>query len=637
MGAVRGVRRKSPRRGSAAAGKTQREKLVLNKQELNSIKQIAYEYPDVEFLYLRENDFDSFDPYIRLVDLKMLDLSLNNISSVAFLWGGALPAPGTVGELSLPRLRHLYLTGNCIDSLQGVSFLNSLETLALSNNCIRSFEGLGSLPNLRVLSLQFNEIASFKHFPFLLSLAQLSLHGNPLAESATYRAMAASVCCAYLQKIDNQPVTDAEMETADRMQGKVAFCITEGLVPSSLDDDVLKLEADEFLLQLQRQQSAGKPLRLQSISLGRTEDSPYKGTTPIEGVPVLLQACLQVWLCLFCFVLFFFVSLKKHVHPHIYTSTQDMRPPQRSRTDVFHSTCLFPVAFKVRLFLRLLLSPPFLSPQTRSHLNNASLSPPPPFFPFQVTGDASEVLVTGSMNAWQEPIPLARVVNGDEVSYQTYLYLPPGEHEYRYLVDGVEKVSEDRKTVSKYGKGACNYYPVSDVEVPEDQEDRDTILHVRWLRSNDFNGFDLLPDQNSLVYTPTDEDVGRCMRCEVLAYEEGGFSSIVFDITQPVQPGFPTCAALDIVGDAVEGEPLSVEYVYTGGEEHHQLNLRWFRVTPDEHETDVTEYAEPGGLVYTPSPEDVGCKIKVDYAPMRSDWTAGNPVTAVTATVRGLH
>eukprot|EP00754_Rhynchopus_humris_P029967 Rhum_TRINITY_DN15245_c8_g1::Rhum_TRINITY_DN15245_c8_g1_i1::g.146897::m.146897 len=571
MGAARGVRRKSPRRGSAAAGKTQREKLVLNKQELNSIKQIAYEYPDVEFLYLRENDFDSFDPYIRLVDLKMLDLSLNNISSVAFLWGGALPAPGTVGELSLPRLRHLYLTGNCIDSLQGVSFLNSLETLALSNNCIRSFEGLGSLPNLRVLSLQFNEIASFKHFPFLLSLAQLSLHGNPLAESATYRAMAASVCCAYLQKIDNQPVTDAEMETADRMQGKVAFCITEGLVPSSLDDDVLKLEADEFLLQLQRQQSAGKPLRLQSISLGRTEDSPYKGTTPIEGVPVLLQACLQ-----------------------------DMRPPQRSRTDVFHSTCLFPVAFKV-------------------------------------TGDASEVLVTGSMNAWQEPIPLARVVNGDEVSYQTYLYLPPGEHEYRYLVDGVEKVSEDRKTVSKYGKGACNYYPVSDVEVPEDQEDRDTILHVRWLRSNDFNGFDLLPDQNSLVYTPTEEDVGRCMRCEVLAYEEGGFSSIVFDITQPVQPGFPTCAALDIVGDAVEGEPLSVEYVYTGGEEHHQLNLRWFRVTPDEHETDVTEYAEPGGLVYTPSPEDVGCKIKVDYAPMRSDWTAGNPVTAVTATVRGLQ
>eukprot|EP00659_Diplonema_papillatum_P019895 gene19895-30594_t len=282
-----GGRTKSPRRVSVLKVRG-RDKLVLNKQELNSIKQIAYEYPDVEYLYLRENDFDNFDPYIRLTGLKALDLSLNNIQSVAFLWGGTLPT-NTGGELALPRLRHLFLTGNCITTLHGLAYLNTLETLALSNNSIASFEGLGSLPNLKVLSLSFNDVQNFKHFPFLPSLASISMQGNPVAASPTYRVMAASVCCAYLNKIDGRRITDGEMDLADCLQGKVAFCITEGFIPTSLDEELVKAEADAFLLELQRQQSIGKPLRLQSISLARADDSPYKGTTPIQGVPIVLK------------------------------------------------------------------------------------------------------------------------------------------------------------------------------------------------------------------------------------------------------------------------------------------------------------------------------------------------------------
>ena len=324
-----------------------KEKLVLNKQDLNSIKQIAYEYPDVEFLYLRENDFDVFDPYIRLVDLKMLDLSLNNISSVAFLWGGALPTSG-VGELALPKLRHLYLTGNCIESLSGLSYLNSLESLALSNNSISSFEGLGSLPNLKLLSLNFNDITTFKHLPFLPSLSAISLEGNPLASTPTYRVMTAAVCSAYLNKVDSVTITDGEMDIADRMQGKVAFCITEGFIPTSLDEDLVKAEADGFLLELQRKQSVGKPLKLQSISLGRQEDSPYKGSTPIEGIPVVLRVCLQV--CIFLINTKIINHLKSIKH-----SKQDTRPAHKSRTDVFHSSCIFPVFFRVCFIFEVVL------------------------------------------------------------------------------------------------------------------------------------------------------------------------------------------------------------------------------------------------------------------------------------------
>eukprot|EP01059_Diplonema_ambulator_P021201 TRINITY_DN3523_c3_g1_i1.p1 TRINITY_DN3523_c3_g1~~TRINITY_DN3523_c3_g1_i1.p1 ORF type:complete len:695 (+),score=244.87 TRINITY_DN3523_c3_g1_i1:49-2085(+) len=550
--------------------------LVLNKQELSSIKDIAYTYPDEEFMYLRENEFDTFDPYNKLDNLKVLDLSLNSIQSCDFLWGGPL-SKESLREAQLPRLRHLYLTGNCIDSLEGFTQLDKLETLALSSNSIQSFEGLGDLPNLRVLSLNFNDITNFKHFPFLPSLHALNLIGNPIANGdsaeghAHFRRMAIALSGEQLCKIDGVPITAEEVDAAQAYKGKIVFCMMEGFVPPmGVDDATVEDEAEAFLLKVQQKATEDMPLRLQSIHLepGRRKPCPegsgksgYPGPyPPTEGKPITLNVCLQ-----------------------------DTRPVSKRKTEIFHSQWIFPVTFKA-------------------------------------AGDASEVFVVGSMNQWQGEIALERVEQEGKdgtpnVSFQTNLYLCPGEYEYRYIVDGVEKISEERRRTSKYGKGTCNYCPVLSSSFPDaEEEDRDTILYIRWLRSNSTNGWSLIHDENGLTYTPTSADVGLCLRAEVLSYLDGQFTSIMFDITCPIEPAAPECTSIKIEGENEEGRTLFCSADYMGGNEGDSV-LTWVRVLPNGSEEELT----CNNWQYQCTNEDVGCRIKAIYVPVRDDGTEGEP------------
>jgi len=587
--------------------------LVLNKQELHSVREIAYEYPNTEFLYLRENQFQKFDPYIKLENLKVLDLSLNSLTSCDFLWGGEpLPEPNQSAgyqlkteNLQLPMLRHLYLTGNAIDNLRAFRGLNELETLALSSNRISSFEGMGNLPQLRVLSLKFNKIQNFRHFPFLPCLHSLSLVGNPIdpdartepEKHAHFRVSALAVAHQQLSKIDNVPVTEDTMEKAELLRGKVVLCMTEGFEPKYGDAQPIEDQAEEFLLRHQQAQQVaeGKSLKLQSITLTPSRRTPhpeghmnagYPGEyPPTEGKPIQLHVCLQ--------------DTRAH----------------GNRREIFHSPLLFPVAFKV-------------------------------------CGDATEVQVVGSMNHWGDPMPLEKVGREEdgEVFHHGNLYLPPGKYEYRYLVDGVEKILDEGKEKSKYGKGNCNIYPVTSEGAAEDddEEERDTILHVRWLRNNRFNGFDLISDENTLSYTPTAQDVGSCLRVEVLVYESGLYSSMVYEVTAPVLPAEPEITSMkwvDCEDGPVANQELELAVTYIGGQEGPS-EVAWMRVNADGVEEDVTLRANDV-FKFPVLLEDVGYRIRAIYTPKRTDgyvvdeWdneqeiiTDGKPNSITSAPVR---
>ena len=137
----------------------------------------------------------------------------------------------------------------------------------------------------------------------------------------------------------------------------------------------------------------------------------------------------------------------------------------------------------------------------------------PPALPPQVSGDASDVSVVGSMNRWLEPLPLERCTEGEAVYFQTTLYLPEGNYEYRYIIDGVEKVSEPHRVLSAHSQGYCNVYTVVPGDVPPTDEDaQETILHIRWHRSTQWQKFELIREETGAEYVPSEADLGCCLQ-----------------------------------------------------------------------------------------------------------------------------
>ncbi|KAH9578745.1 AMP-activated protein kinase [Trypanosoma melophagium] len=518
--------------------------LALNKKGLRSVREVTVENYNAEYLYLRENDLTEFDTEANMENLKVLDLSINDIG-------------GSVDFLSkTPFLRHLYMTGNKIESLHGISNFVSLETVCLSDNAISSFEGLDRLPNLRVLSLNFNSISSFEHYPNLPSLHTLNLVGNPVAEIPSYRSMAIAINNPNLVSIDGSPVQGEERAALEHYQGKIVYCICEGFI---VEGDNVEEAADAFLLKLQRVREKARYLQLCSIRLA-PEDETCNVLT--EGVPVRLNCCMQ-----------------------------DIRSYEQRTTDAFHSRYLMPVVFNV-------------------------------------AGDATEVFVVGSMNNWTDPIELDRCEEGGNIYFHTTLYLPKGDYEYRYIVDGTEILPETNGVLSKHKQGYCYLHRVTELE--ESTDDRDTILHIRWMKSTQGNHYEVIEDNNTLVYTPTAADVGCCLRAEVLAYVDGLFSFLYFDISTPIVAAPPTCPHLEIKGNAVEGHVLMAEADYVGGLEGDS-SLNWFRITPDGTEIPI-DISDPWAG-YKLTSDDIGSCIKVKFTPIRNDWVAGEPKSVVTAPV----
>ncbi|KAF2077939.1 hypothetical protein CYY_000740 [Polysphondylium violaceum] len=77
-----------------------------------------------------------------------------------------------------------------------------------------------------------------------------------------------------------------------------------------------------------------------------------------------------------------------------------------------------------------LMSPPS-SPLVGPMANTAIIDPPIPTV-FTWTGGGKEVYISGSFNNWKEKIPLSH----SEKDFTLIYNLPPGVHQYKYIVDG---------------------------------------------------------------------------------------------------------------------------------------------------------------------------------------------------------
>lgn len=73
---------------------------------------------------------------------------------------------------------------------------------------------------------------------------------------------------------------------------------------------------------------------------------------------------------------------------------------------------------------------------------------------FQWTGKAKEVFLTGSFSKWSTQFVMFETQKG---KFEITLNLPPGEYEYKYLVDGVWKVDDIRPVLTNNKGKEINY------------------------------------------------------------------------------------------------------------------------------------------------------------------------------------
>lgn len=78
---------------------------------------------------------------------------------------------------------------------------------------------------------------------------------------------------------------------------------------------------------------------------------------------------------------------------------------------------------------------------------------------FQWNGNASEVFLTGSFAKWATQFIM---IETQKNQFEITLNLPPGEYEYKYIVDGEWKVDESRPVISNKKGEENNYLLVID-------------------------------------------------------------------------------------------------------------------------------------------------------------------------------
>lgn len=76
---------------------------------------------------------------------------------------------------------------------------------------------------------------------------------------------------------------------------------------------------------------------------------------------------------------------------------------------------------------------------------------------FQVAADpGSEVYVSGSFNDWKENDRTKRLKEGPDGIYSARVFLPPGRHEYKFIINGTWSVDPACQEWTANGLGSIN-------------------------------------------------------------------------------------------------------------------------------------------------------------------------------------
>lgn len=186
-------------------------------------------------LVLRDNQLSVVPPLAPLASLAILDLSYNNIASMAGL------------ERAPPRLRELYLSNNAISRIEHLSHFSALQLLELGSNKIKVMAGLEGLrdlqelwlgrnrvrdvdlcglTSLRRISVQSNRLTSIAGFEECVQLEELYLSHNGIAKMSGLKSLST------LKVLDVSANRIARVEDLDTLTRLEDLWVSDNVVPS---------------------------------------------------------------------------------------------------------------------------------------------------------------------------------------------------------------------------------------------------------------------------------------------------------------------------------------------------------------------------------------------------------------------
>ncbi|KAI5064749.1 hypothetical protein GOP47_0019444 [Adiantum capillus-veneris] len=153
---------------------------------------------------------------------------------------------------------------------------------------------------------------------------------------------------------------------------------------------------------------------------------------------------------------------------------------------------------------------------------------------------------------------------------------------------------------------------------------------LQWFQMNFAGCLTPIKGATSHTYTSTPADVDSYL---CVSYEpcrsDGVLGSALISLPfGPMSPALPTCEALELCGETIEGECLRVSAVYRGGTKG-SCTCQWIRQRTDgpDKKLGVQETIKL-------TVEDVGCCIKLVFTPIRKDGVRGTPRTAVSGVIK---
>src|SRR5690554_6610945 len=131
----------------------------------NCIKENEITHSGVQVLVCADKDIQSLDGIEQLSNLRVVNLSQNNIRTIQSL-------------AKLKRLFALDISANKLEDLNGIEQLPKLNKLNANNNQLASADSLQELKNLKRLYISNNQLQSLSFVSSLESLENLDAENN---------------------------------------------------------------------------------------------------------------------------------------------------------------------------------------------------------------------------------------------------------------------------------------------------------------------------------------------------------------------------------------------------------------------------------------------------------------------------